>query len=382
VALSDNARAALIGLGGAAVAFVVMRGGGGAAAEPIDAAPKASFLVGTVDVEELRRSPLYEALAGKDGGPTARALGMGKLADACGFDPLARLQRVAVAVPEEGERGDFGVAARVEVKKSELEACTRALTAERGDRAETREVGGFVVLDTGKDSRIAYGQGGLLLVARSAWLEAMIATAERKAPGVKDAPEHAALRASLTSREGFGKPTLLATAILPRALRDRLRRDMEGEADPSNAASNAAMLGVLGVSAAGVAVNAGAPGKLTEATVELACDSPEQCEAVSKLILKKRLDWSKDLSLRLVGLGAVVDSLDVKHEGKRVRVAASASADGLAASVKRVLEMRAREGAPTERRLGPERKALPLPVPSALRDPDETVPSAKDGGAR
>src|SRR3954464_15123874 len=121
---------AVIGVAGAAGAFFMFGGLGAAVktgtSDPLDAVPKASFMAATLDFAELRRSPIYDAVFGKDGSttgadPMRRALGVTALADACGFDPTSRIQKLAVSMPEEGERGEFGVAARVEVSRDELE---------------------------------------------------------------------------------------------------------------------------------------------------------------------------------------------------------------------------------------------------------------------
>ena len=149
---------ALIGIVGAAAAFFMFGGLGSVGktgtSDPFDAIPKSSFMAATLDFAELRRSPIYDAVfgSGKDGAPAAadpmrRALGVTALADACGFDPTSRVQRLGLSMPEEGERGEFGVAARVEVTRDELEKCTRSLAEKRGGHAETHDVGSFVVLE-------------------------------------------------------------------------------------------------------------------------------------------------------------------------------------------------------------------------------------------
>lgn len=376
---SEHIRLAVLGLGGATAAFVLFGGlgtlGKSGSSDPFDAMPKGSFIVATVDVDELRRSPVYEAVLGKgEGGadPIRGALGMTSLADACGFDPMARVRRLAVSVPEEGDRGEFGLAARVEVTRDELEKCTRALAERRGgdEKVATREVGSFVVVDgprpsgpgAGRSSasQIGYGRAGLLVVGRGAWFSSMLGAADRKEPGARDAAEHASLRSALTSKDGFRAPTLLVTAILPRSLRDRLRGEMtEGGSD----AANTTMAGVLGVSALGAAIQAGSTSRNAEAAVEMLCDTPAGCEAVEKLILKKRLDWSKDLSMRMVGLGPLIDSLEVKRDGSHLRATASSNAVALASTFDRLLRLRQKPAPP------------PPPPAPATPPPDEHLPA-------
>lgn len=386
----------ILGVGATVAAFCMFGGlaglGKSGPSDPFDAVPKASFIAATLDFAELRRSPVYEVLFAKQapgGDPMRRALGVTALADACGFDPTTRVQHVAVSVPEEGERGEFGVAARVEVSRDELETCTRALAEKRGGHAETHDVGTFVVLedtsaaagsDTSARPRLAYGRGGLLVVGKGTWFDAMLGAADRTKPGLRDAPEHIALRTSLTSHDGFRSPTLVATAILPRSLRERLKGEMGAEAGTQDA-SNAIMAGVLGVSAVGLAVKAGGHGQNIDASIELVCDDASACEAVDKLAQKKRAEWSRDLSLRMIGFGPLLDSFEVKREGARLRATASVSADSLASTIERVMRLRARQDArdPNDAPSRPQRPKLPSMPPAPA---DETVRARPDGGAR
>ncbi|MBS2011478.1 MAG: hypothetical protein JST00_01090 [Deltaproteobacteria bacterium] len=376
---NENLRLAALGIGASALAFVLFGGlgsmGSKGSAEPLDAMPKSSFLVATLDLEELRRSPVYEAAFGKESkdakaaDPFRSALGMESLADACGFDPLGRVQRLAVSLPEEGERGAFGLAARVDVTRDELERCTRAITEKRGQdgaKVEPKQVGSFAVVEGGtgaQKSRLGYGSGGLLVVGKGAWFDAMIGAADHTSPGARDAEEHAKLRTTLTAPPGWKRPTLVATAILPKSLRERLKGEMGAEvgaADPSNAS----MGGVLGVSAVGVALQAGGPGRATEVAVELVCDTGAACEMVEKLVLKKRLELSKELTIRMVGLGPLIDSVEVKRDGAKLRATASADAAALAGTLERILKLRSAKKQP--------------PLPPIPREPDDPRPPRPD----
>jgi hypothetical protein len=379
----------ILGVVGAAAAFFMFGGfgaivGRSGTSDPFDAIPKPSFIAATVDFAELRRSPVYDAFFGKEGpgaDPMRRALGVSALADACGFDPTTRIQRVAVSVPEEGDRGEFGVAARVEVTRDELERCTRSLAEKRGGKAETRDVGSFVVLeDTGSGAssrpRLAYGKGGMLVVGKGTWFDAMLGAADHTKPSLRDNADHVALRTAMTSHDGFKSPTLLATAILPKSLRERLKGEMGAEVD-SQDTSRATMAGVLGVSAVGIAIHAGGPGQNVDASIELVCDSPEGCEAVDRLAQKKRAEWSRDLTLRMIGFGPLLDSLDVKRDGAHLRATASASADSLAATIERVLKLRARRSAAD----APPPNTPRNTAPPSMRQ-DETLQARPDAGGR
>lgn len=390
MAKQQHVRIAMIAIFGGIAAFGVFGGfsgiGRSGASDPYDAIPRASFIAATVDFAELRRSPIYDAVFGKEAAgadPLRRTLGVSALAEACGFDPTTRVQKIAVAIPEEGDRGEFGVAARVEVTRDELERCTKSLADKRGGHAETRDVGSFVVLEDrslGAASglvgppRLAYGRGGLLIVGKGKWFDAMLGAADRGSPGLREAQEHIALRTALTSREGFRAPTVLVTAVLPRSLRERLRGEMGAEVGAPDL-SNAAMAGVLGVSAIGIALRAGGAGQNVDAAVELVCDSAEACEAVDKLLKKKRTEWSGDLALRMIGFGALLDSFEVKLEGTRLRASATAQGDALAATIERVLKLRARRAG------DPQGGPSPTPPRRPEKPPaDETLPARPDAG--
>jgi len=372
--LSERMRMLVLGASATLGAFVLFGGGllrGGGAVRPIDAIPKDAFLVASVDAAELRRSVLYTVLFGKEsptGAPrteilSPRALGITKLEEACGFDPLSRLESVALAVPEEGDRGELGVAARVRVTEDELGRCAQAV---RRGPTETKRVSGFAVVEAGGEDvarpRLGYGHD-LLVVGRGAWFDAMLAAADGQSPNVARSPAHAALRASLTSHEGFRAPTVLVTVLLPRSLRERLKNEMGAELG-SKDASQAVMAGVLGVSAAGIALQVA--GNL-DAAAELVCDAEEACVAVEKLLLKKRAEIGRELMLRMVGLGPLFDSIQVTRTGPRIRVTASANAEHLASAIDRVLRFRARDVRPPAPAAG-----------SGSAKPDETVPAGRD----
>ena len=379
---STWARSALIGVVGAAAAWFVFQGGGAAPVDPLDAVPRESFFVATADVAELRRSPIYESIFGSRSFAPGKALQLGMLQEACGFDPFTRIERLAVGVPEkEGER-DFGIVAKVEVTREELETCKKRLDEKRGSGGGSNVVerGMFIVLDGpetgGNRARIAYGRNNLLIVSNGSWFDTMLDAANGKGLRAANAVEHMNLRRSLTSRDGWHAPTIVATAILPRGLRDRVKNDMGAELG-SNDLSNAVMAGVLGVSSIGAAIRAGTKGGRVDIAIELVCDSADACSSVEKLIQKKRLDWSKDIALRMVGFGPLIDTLETSLENgpsPRLRVTANANADALAATIERVIRLR---GAG---RAAPEPDDEPMPKPT-LR-PDETLraPGSADAG--
>lgn len=344
--------------------------------EPIDAVPRDAFLVATVDVAELRKSPISEAILGRgtQTSNTAKALGMGPLQAACGFDPLTRVERLAISAPEQGEHGDFGVAAIVSVTRDELQKCTQSLSKTSSNKTETHDVGRFTVMEDDQHRSIGYGAEGLLVVGKGAWFSSMLAAAQHEEPGISANAEHTALRQALTNEDGWRAPTVVITALLPRSLRERVKNEMGSEArseGPSGDASLAIMNGVLGVSGAGLAVRAGAAEKDVSVRLELVCDTADACGAVEKLIQKKRLDWSKDLAMRMLGLGPLFDSLTTRQDGPRLRAEVSMGSVALAMAIDRVVKLRS-----------PRNPLRIEPTPSTAPRPtaDENVP-ARDASA-
>jgi hypothetical protein len=171
--------------------------------------------------------------------------------------------------------------------------------------------------------------GGPALLGTGAWLDAMIDAVDGRGPGLLPAGDHASLRAVLLRSEAGGAPSapaLVATVMLPRDARDRVLREMGG--DLAGRAVTVAS-SVLGVRAAGAAVDLGRPGGQAELRAELRCDAPAACDEVRGLLLRERLARSQDLALRLVGLGPLIDSIDARAEGAALHVSARFPADEL-----------------------------------------------------
>jgi hypothetical protein len=293
---------------GAGVALVIRARRTPPIEETLLAAPGDSWLVATVDV--LAALPLIRPWLESSGGVAglSRAAGLGTLSAACGFEPLEHVREVMVALPEGGERGDFGVAVWADLSMAELGDCARKAIVARGGNPSTSARGAFsVIADDSRpgQARLAYRPGGPFLVGRGAWLEAMIDAADGRAERARS--PHAALRRALVP-EGAPAAALVVTAVLPRAVRDRIKGEMLGE----GSRPNEALAGVLGVGDAGAALTVnGQPGSVTALEAQLHCETPEGCRAVKKLLEQGRLALSRDLGARLLGLGPLIDTLSV-----------------------------------------------------------------------
>jgi hypothetical protein len=340
--------------------------------------PADAWLVALIDVEGLRASPIAQPLLGAGGGGDGGAStgvdkivpGLGTLADACGFDPVARIDQVVLCSPEGGERGDFGVAFTGRFTREELTRCADKIARARGGAPETSTRGAFAILEDKADTahtRFAYREGGPFLVGRGAWLDAMIDAADGKAP--RERPEHAALRQALSPQAGASSrllPAIEVTALLPASLRERLRGELGAELGSEGERTYAT---VLAVASAGLALGTGGPGSTTDLAAELRCDTPDACADVKTLIERKRLGFSRDLGLRLVGVGPLIDSLTVATQGASLSAAARAPTDDLARAIQRALDFRAptRTSAPSS--AAPPPRQAPVPLPPAAGGP-------------
>jgi hypothetical protein len=376
---------AAIGLAAAlGIAFLIVRTPG-AGADPLAAVPADSFMVVSIDIAALAQSPLGEAIVGElrgDGGAHAEALlGVDSIATTCGFDPLPHLRAIAIAIPEgqagDAERGDFGVAASGTLTKDALASCAKAVIAKRGGQPTTRQAGSFTVVADGRSgaagAEVAFRDGGPYLVGRGAWLARMMDAADGRVPSTLSAAgdAHAALRADLTARD-MDAEAFRATALLPRGLRERLEHEtaLESSGDKHEGDKMNLMEGVLGVSAAALGVHAGRPHEDTRFVAELRCDSDGACDAVSTLILHTRLRWSGNLAYRMLGLGPLIDNLEVKPGSgaspPSLIVTTRAPADDLAKLIDRLL-----------RPSSPPSPRKPKPLPPVI---DEVFPARPDAG--
>jgi hypothetical protein len=328
----------------------------------LDSVPRDAWLVATVDVAALRGSPLAKPLLGE--GDKTPIPGLGPLVAQCGFDPLARLRDVVVMSPENGERGEFGVAFSGDFTKDELAKCAENVIRARGGSPAASTRGGFtLVADTADAShaRLAYREGGPFLVGSGAWLDAMIDATEKKTERLR--PEHLELRAALASKSGT-PPAIVVTALLPASVRDKLKADLGPEL---GGAGDKAYAGVLAVSAAGVALRTGGPpgsdpaASTTELFAELRCETNSACEEVKNLIDRKRLAFARDLMVRVIGLGPLLDSLTVDGHGPSLTLAAHASTGELARGIQRVIDFKSH---PTSLLPGLSGAPPAAPVPS------------------
>jgi hypothetical protein len=134
-----------------------------------------------------------------------------------------------------------------------------------------------------------------------------------------------------------GAPAIVVAALLPKTTRDQLRAEVEGRApgQPSDAYA-----GVLAVDRAGAAVATGAPGSVTYLAAVIHCETADACAAVKTLLEQRRFAASSSTALRLLGLGAALDSFAVAADGPTLTARTQVPTDTLARLVGRFLPLR------------------------------------------
>lgn len=180
---------------------------------PLSIIPPGSAFLLSADLRTLLRSPLGAVIAERLG----RSAGTSSLVESCGFDPLTRLDQLALAVPSaklgaQEHPEDFGIVARGRFNAAEIARCAEAAIAARGGEAIRTPHGSFEsVRDrSGSGGEIA-SKDGMVVVSGGSYFRELLNSAE--SPGgpdeqvVRDA-RHAELRRVL------GPGPLLATWLL------------------------------------------------------------------------------------------------------------------------------------------------------------------------
>jgi hypothetical protein len=178
---------------------------------PLAIIPPGSAFLLSADLRSLARGPFGVFIAERLG----RSAGASKLAKLCGFDPLARLDQLALAVPSanlaaQEHPEDFGIVASGRFRAADITRCaTAAITARGGEAIETK-LGSF---DSVRDRKASSGEiaskDGLVVVSGGSYLRELLDSAEAHAD-TREARDvrHAELRRAL------GAGALLATWVL------------------------------------------------------------------------------------------------------------------------------------------------------------------------
>lgn len=289
--------------------------------------PDGAFLVIRGDVSTLRKGAAFSALPLDKIGVWLNGDRASRL---CGFDPTTRIGEFLAVIPEGGDKGEFAIAAKTTVTKEDLVRCAESLAREGGQGLTTKTEGRDTSMTLPKqEGELVYREGGILAIGQRPFLSVLLLTLDGKLPPSDARSPHVRLA------HDFGGATdspsapsqLVATVVLPRSLREKLRAENRGP-DGTNA-----MAGVLGVEAAGLSLTTGPSGGMTELKVRFSCDGPQACAEVDKLLMAQRLKLSQHLGLRIAGFGPFVDSFRTEQAGSELSANARIRTDDLSRAI-------------------------------------------------
>ena len=294
---------------------------------PIEAIPNGAFLVVTIDLVKLRASPLAHELSD--------VREVSDVTRECGFDPLSRARAVAIGVPEKPD-GVFGLSIAHDLDRDELSKCAERVMSARSATPRVTERGSWTVveqegfLSEATRAKIAYRDGAPLLVARGDYLATMQATLD----GKKIASDHDALRRVAIAHAG-NDVLFVATALLPKSVRDKLKDELATEADATSASKKETMNGILAVTS--VALSIASHGDSLDVFAELGCESADACTTVAAFLERKRKSLAAEPAARLIGLAGILDALRIDAHGTVIDASVTAPEAELARAVRAVL---------------------------------------------
>ena len=291
----------------------------------VEAIPSGAFLVVTVDLAALRASPLAKDLGG--------VREVSEVSELCGFDPLAHADSVAIGVPEKPD-GVFGLAITSDLPRDALVHCAERVMSARSAMPHLTQHGGWTVVEQegileAARPKIAYRDGAPLLVARGDYLATMEAALDGQTPRAVDASGHAALR-----KRALANAFFVATALLPKSVRDRIETEVSDGAAPSES-NKKTMDAILSVNA--VALSIAPHGDQLEASAELDCDADEPCATLRDFLDAKRKSLANEPAARFAGVAGLLDALRLDTKGPSVALRLTAPESELARAVRAVL---------------------------------------------
>ncbi|WP_437975375.1 hypothetical protein WMF11_46660 [Sorangium sp. So ce295] len=312
-----------------------------AAPRALDAVPAGAMLVATLDLPALRASPAFASFLREE----REIPGLGKVRDVCGFDPVAALTEVAIAIPAAGEGGDFGLVAAGAVQDEALLACASKVIEARGGRPVVSGIGSFrAVRDSSAEGHgeIAVRPGGPILLGGGAYLRAMIDTAEGRAGNVGASAAHDDIARAVG--EGAARVTVVLTPEQRAEIGRELALSGSGRSPAASLLSGGASV-ALGPE---IAVHAA-----------VLCDAEAPCAALGAELRAARDTRAADFATRLIGFGAVLERIAIAAEGKALHARVKLSAEEAGVLVDRLASLR-----------GLRQPALPPRRPPAQADSD------------
>ena len=273
--------------------------------------PAGAILVVELDLAALRSHPLGKELLGQG----REIAGLGQISDVCQRDPLAQIDRIALAVPELEGVG-FGLFARGSFGEAELLACAGEIVRRRGGRPESTPGPLYTVMRDG-----SLGPGSAELAARAGALVLAEPPYMRQALAASEGQDeiHRELR-------GLVPPGLVvATAVLSEAQRRTLLDELRAQGDPDSP------LGALRDGALSLRL-----GETLVAEAVVRCLTAEACRDVATQLSARRDDLAGQPTYRMLGLSDLLRTVTIRAEGDRVLVHAAAKVEDLLALLERL----------------------------------------------
>jgi hypothetical protein len=180
---------------------------------PLALLPPGSAFILSVDVRALASAPLGAFIAERLG----RSAGTSKLAESCGFDPLLRLDQLALSIPTANlaadAHPDFGVIANGRFTAAEITRCASTAINARGGEAVRSKLDSFdTVRDRNGSSGEIAAKDGLVVVSGGNYFRELLNTAEG---GLGNLTQHSARGLQHADlRHALGPGPVLATWLL------------------------------------------------------------------------------------------------------------------------------------------------------------------------
>lgn len=264
------------------------------------------MVIASARLDQLRASPFTAPLL-----LARRELaGIGSLADVCGFDPVAQIDEVAIAVPDGSDDPDVGVVAVGALDARALAACAARVIERRGKSATVEERAGFtVVREKNREhvGQIAVKDGGPLFLGGGAYLEAMMHAAETPLTNAPANEEHRRERERFVGANGAGN-AVVVTAVFSEAMRNRARSELAGGRGIFTRVTRAALSLTL------------APTLRLQAN--LGCETPADCSALAELAELWKSDASGPSSIFHASSTGWLDRAEFGVFGKELRASA------------------------------------------------------------
>jgi hypothetical protein len=289
--------------------------------------PAATRVVASIDGSRLRASPAAGKLAALAQQSDADRREIEDFAKRTGFDPLATLESVTVAFPEDARtKGELGLVLRArDLDEVRLVAYARDQLQKSGDDLVARPHGRFTLWSSRRDPSVAgfFADRQTFVLGGGGWGEKMADLAETPRPS-----ESAATNVDLVRlvERAAGTHAIWAAAIVPEATRRALA------ADPGSAAA----AGVLTMSA-GIDLGKGIDGVLV-ADLANAADA----QTLATRATEGLRDAKRNAQVLMMGLGPYLDGVTARANGRTLELRATlneVALDDVLARLKGLLEL-------------------------------------------